>query len=135
NSGIQICRQLSCRCRGAGGPRGGLGCGVRTCALPAAAARGPGLPADAPATLAQMALAVLRFRLAGVDRVLALDDGVATALFMRAAEALRYRPRYGLNSTMAPAALEAEVPRAQLEGAFGIGFAPLLDVSAGHEPE
>jgi hypothetical protein len=95
----------------------------------------PRIPADAPATLADVALAVVRFRLAGVDRVLALDDGIATALFMRAAEAVRYRPLYGLNSTMAPAALAGEVPQAQLEGAFGVGFAPLLDVTAGHEPE
>jgi hypothetical protein len=88
------------------------------------------LTGDAGATLA-----ALRFRLAGVDRVLMLDDGVAAPLFMRAAEALRYRPRYGLNSTMAPAALLGSVARAQLAGATGAGFAPLLDVSTGQEPD
>jgi hypothetical protein len=89
--------------------------------------------ADLPGAIAEVVPALLRFRLAAVDRVLILDAGVLTPLVMRAAEAQAYRPRYGLNSTMVPAALPGEVPADQLRGAVGGGFAPLLDVGGGDD--
>jgi hypothetical protein len=90
---------------------------------------------DAPLLLARALAAVLDFQRAGVNRVLMLDAGVAAPVFMREAERLGFRPRYGLNSSMVPAALPGNVPAAQLEGAIGAGFAPLLDVAADGEPK
>ena len=74
---------------------------------------------------------MLRLRAARVDRVLMLEAGIVAAAFMREAERQGFRPRYALNSTMAPAGLPGEVPAAQLRGSEGAGFAPLLDVAGG----
>jgi hypothetical protein len=84
--------------------------------------------------LAAVRAAVLELRTAGAGRVLMLDSGVIAPLFMRVAERQAYRPRYGLNSTMAPATLVGQVPAKQLQGAVGVGYAPLLDVSEHREP-
>jgi hypothetical protein len=90
---------------------------------------------DGPSVLGRAASAALRMRRAGVDRVMMLDAAVVATAFMREAERQDFRPRYALNSTMAPAALPDRVPRTQLRGAEGVGFAPLLDVAAGGEPQ
>jgi hypothetical protein len=78
-------------------------------------------PADVPQALA--------------DRVIVLDNGRTTPLLMRTADRLGYRPQYGLNSGMDPAALPGEVPAGQLTGARGAGYSPLLDVTPGSEPD
>lgn len=72
--------------------------------------------------------AVLPFRSAGVDRVLATDASVS--YFMTAAEQQGYRPRYGLNSYMNLQSVLASVPpKAQLAGAVGIGWLGANDVA------
>lgn len=71
---------------------------------------------------------VLAFRNAGVDRVLTVST--SPLLFMQAAEAQQYRPRYAVNSAYGPAAaLEQNAPGAQLVGAQGVGWEPLSDVT------
>jgi ABC-type branched-subunit amino acid transport system substrate-binding protein len=89
---------------------------------------------DVPTVLAAVRAAVLQLRTAVVDRVIMLDAGVVAPLFMRVAQRQAYNPRYGLNSTMAPAALANEVPAAQLAGAIGVGYSAPLDVASADAP-
>jgi hypothetical protein len=89
---------------------------------------------DATSYAARAAAAALSLRRAGVDRLVVLDAGIASATFMREAERQGFRPRYALNSAMGPAWLAGVAPPAQLKGAEGVGFAPLLDVAADGEP-
>lgn len=71
--------------------------------------------------------AVLPFRSAGVDRVIATDATVA--YFMIAAEQQGYRPRYALNSYQNLASVQESVPpAAQLKDAVGIGWLGPNDV-------
>lgn len=90
------------------------------------------------AAVAENASSVLRFRDAGVDRVLFLSEyaGLQELLFMRQAEQQNYRPRYGLTTRSGPhGALAARgspdsppnVSPSQLEGSVGIGYLPLID--------
>jgi len=76
----------------------------------------------------ELAAAVLRFRNANITRV--VDLAGAVGLFAPQAESQRYRPRYGLTSGSAPAALTANgTPPAQLRGAVGMGWMPVYDVN------
>lgn len=90
---------------------------------------------DPASFFATEASAVLHFRLAKVDHVIALDqDGLTLGQFMRGAEAERYRPVYGVSSTSAPAFLAAGSSSNQLKRAIGVGWSPLLDVRAEDDP-
>lgn len=73
-----------------------------------------------------VANAVLRFKLADVDRVLFVRGAGLAGTFMEAAERNAYRPRYGL--TTVELGVSLEVPAAQLEGARGIGWYPDRDL-------
>ncbi len=76
---------------------------------------------------------VLRFRSAGVDRVIPL--GQSPLFVMNAAESQGYRPFYAMNSGFGPGALlETAAPKAQLKGAAGIGWSKFLDIGAGTRP-
>jgi hypothetical protein len=93
--------------------------------------------ADLGALSAQISSAVLRFRSEGVTHVLITDTrGLLTLLFMNNAESQNYRPRHGGNSNSSFHALGSEelVPREQLNGAVGVGFAPGIDVSEADDP-
>ena len=87
----------------------------------------------------QVSQAVLKFRSAGVDRVMIEDiAGTLGLLFMTAAEGQHYRPLYGLNSQSAPAELvnggpsgSNLVPLAQLVGSVGVGWLPISDINQG----
>jgi len=80
-----------------------------------------------------MSNAVLQFHNAGVTHVLSSESDVL--LFMTAADGQHYRPRYGLNSYHAAAAqLQGTVPASQLVGSMGVGWLPITDVDAGHNP-
>jgi hypothetical protein len=82
---------------------------------------------------ADMSNAVLQFRDAGVTHVLSSESDVL--LFMTAADSQHYRPRYGLNSYHAPAVqLQGTVPASQLVGSMGVGWLPITDVDASHNP-
>jgi hypothetical protein len=89
---------------------------------------------DAASFAARAAAAALSLRRAGVNRLIVLDEGIASATFMREAERQGYRPTYALNSAMGPAWLAGVAPAAQLKDAQGVGFAPVLDVGAAGEP-
>lgn len=82
---------------------------------------------------AAMSNAVLTFNSEHVTHVLSSDSDVL--LFMQAADKQQYHPRYGLTSYHAPAAaLQAIVPASQLVGALGVGWLPISDVDASHNP-
>lgn len=72
--------------------------------------------------------AVLRFKAAGVDRVLILDTGSPITLFFTThAESQNYRPRYGLNSFNYVDSAIQNAPKAQFETALGVGWLPASD--------
>jgi hypothetical protein len=78
---------------------------------------------------AQSGNAVLRFRTAGINRVLFLaSQSPIPFTFMAAAEQQGYRPRYGVTSADFPNFLATNVPPAQLAGAGGIGWTRSLDL-------
>lgn len=90
---------------------------------------------DPASFFASEANAVLRFRRARIQRIVTLDDnGVTVGQFMRGAEAQGYRPLYGVNTISSPAWLAQNASARQLRGALGVGWSPLLDVSAADDP-
>lgn len=80
-----------------------------------------------PARERDVANAVLRFKLADVDRVLFVRGSGLAATFMEAAERNDYRPRYGL-TTVELTVVALEVPARQLIGSRGIGWYPDWDL-------
>jgi ABC-type branched-subunit amino acid transport system substrate-binding protein len=82
---------------------------------------------------ASMNNAVLQMRNNGVTHILSSESDVL--LFMTAADSQHYRPRYGLTSYHAPAVqLQGTVPTTQLVGSMGVGWLPVSDVDAAHNP-
>ena len=97
----------------------------------------PDNAADVAATSNDARAAALRFAQDGVTHVMILDGhaGIATGgvvhlEFMLNAEALHYRPRYGLNGTAAYSAGAGTYPKAQQHGAVGISWSPSDDPDA-----
>ncbi len=82
---------------------------------------------------AQSSSAALRFRSAGVDRIIPV---LYNPLFlMEAASSQGYHPAYAMYSTNGPGALlESTAPRDQLVNAAGIGWQPFLDIGSGTKP-
>jgi hypothetical protein len=81
----------------------------------------------------QSSSAVLRFRTAGVDRVIPVM--YSPLYFMNTAESQGYRPAYALDSAQGPGALiESLAPANQLKNAAGIGWAPFNDIGRGTKP-
>jgi hypothetical protein len=80
--------------------------------------------------------AVLRFRQSGATHVVFVQaSGIADLLFMRQAEAQRFRPTYLMTSYDVPGyLLEGNVPQAQVERIQGIGWEPIADVQPDREP-
>ena len=91
-----------------------------------------------PTQLAELSSVSLEFQSKNVDRVMAIDGGGEfTGLFMRAAFAQGFMPRWGLSTGNAPMLLVPNVPREQLRargGAVGAGWSPIIDVPAQNEP-
>lgn len=82
---------------------------------------------DTPDRDREAANVALSYKLAGVDRVLfAGGDNLAWS-FMRAAERIEYRPRYGLHTLYHPVLGLEDMPFEQLVGAQGIGWFPDMD--------
>jgi hypothetical protein len=78
---------------------------------------------DLSITAGQATNAALRFRAAGVDRVLFLpSSGVITTVFPIAAEDQGFRPRYGITTAELPANMTANAPDAQLQDALLVGW-------------
>ena len=79
--------------------------------------------------------AMVKMRLAGIDRIVVTDEnGVVAGQFMRNAEGQRYRPGYAVNSIASPQFLAREAPPRQLNNAVGIGWSPFVDVPGGADP-
>lgn len=78
---------------------------------------------------------VLRFRGAGINRVVVVDkSGQAISYFAIAAQNQSYYPTFGISSLELPSLLPTLMSPRQLEGARGIGFAPLYDVPLNAQP-
>jgi hypothetical protein len=91
--------------------------------------------ADAGVAARENQNAVLRMRTAGVDRVLFLGIGGSPGFFfVTAAQSQGYYPRYGLSSNDMPDSLRQQADPRAFEGAVGVGWWPLADVSAGEQP-
>lgn len=75
--------------------------------------------------------AVLRFKTAGVTRVITFEPWDGWAFFMQAADQQNFHPVYGLSSQAAFAATFATgiVPADQLTNAYFVGWSPVLDES------
>lgn len=79
--------------------------------------------------------AVLRFRAAGVDRVLFVEGiGLIPFLFMPEAESQGYRPRYAIHSSDQASWIVNNAPAAQLQGAVGMGWIVPNDVPLPRDP-
>lgn len=79
--------------------------------------------------------AVLRFKSAGIDRVLIMDayGGVAFA-FMPAASAAGYQPQYGVTTDSQPVSIASNAPADQASRAVGIGWNGAWDVPFSQSP-
>lgn len=84
---------------------------------------------------AQANNAILRFQASGVNRVIfEPTSAVLPLLFLAAAEAQRYRPKYTMTTYDIPAFQSDNAPAAQLEGAKAFGWTPAGDVAWPQEP-
>ncbi|MGA8257394.1 MAG: ABC transporter substrate-binding protein [Nocardioides sp.] len=83
---------------------------------------------DAASGLAATQAAILRFRSAGVTHVFG-----ASVFFLLAAENQNYRPRYAYLPGLGQLGVD-NAPRAQMNGALTVGWAPMNDVSAQSDP-
>lgn len=105
--------------------------------VPALKARGYQVAAvERVATEASIQNAVLRFRESGATHVVFVQEsGVADLLFMRQAEAQKYRPTYLMTSYDVPGyLLEGNVAPEQTAGIQGIGWEAIADVAPDREP-
>jgi ABC-type branched-subunit amino acid transport system substrate-binding protein len=94
-----------------------------------AAVREPDSASQASDTAAASSSVALRFRQRGITHVLFVPSGGAIPLlFLAAAESQGFRPKYGFSSLDAPYFVRDSVPRAQLEGAMGVGWSPPVDL-------
>jgi hypothetical protein len=82
----------------------------------------------------QIQSAVLSFKAKGITHVIICDDnGIATLFFTTNAEDQHYRPRYGVNSgNNMKLMASGTAPKAQLNGALGMGWNPIADLDTGH---
>jgi hypothetical protein len=93
------------------------------------AVREPDSAAQASDTAAAASSGVLRFRQQRITHVIFVPSGGAIPLlYLAAAESQGYRPKYAFSSLDAPYFVRDSVPRAQLEGAAGVGWAPVVDL-------
>jgi hypothetical protein len=90
-----------------------------------------GSSAGVPGLIADMGSALIRFRLANVNRVVSVDQGgINIALFMEVAQPQGYHPHYGISTLNEPNLLLAtpSIAVPQLHGAVGVGWSPITDV-------
>lgn len=98
----------------------------------------PQTTADVSSQGSAASSAVLKLRADGVDHVIIFDgSGTLTLFFMNNANGQHYYPRYGVNSQNGPEILASsgDVPQAQLNGAMGIGWDPILDLASAQDPD
>ncbi len=93
------------------------------------AVREPDSAAQASDTAAAASSGVLRFRQNRITHVIFVPSGGAIPLlYLAAAESQGYRPKYAFSSLDAPYFVRDSVPRSQLAGAAGVGWAPIVDL-------
>lgn len=81
------------------------------------------------------ASAVLRFRTAGVDRVVMFASGGGAFLFFaNQAESQGYRPWYGISTYDRPAGIVENIPEEQRANIYGAGFWLYGDISPSQMP-
>ncbi|MDX6199690.1 MAG: hypothetical protein QOJ79_2841 [Actinomycetota bacterium] len=93
---------------------------------------------DSGSTISAIQAAVLKFRSDGVTHFLPLDIGAGLALYFGLnAGNQNYYPRYGLTTSDGVQTLidQASFPKAQLNGAVGYGWYPLIDLSVSRNPD
>lgn len=79
--------------------------------------------------------AVLRFKGAGINRVIAVDkSGQAISYFAIAASTQGFYPSFAVSSLSLPSSLPLVISDRQLSGAMGIGWLPASDVAASAQP-
>lgn len=82
--------------------------------------------------------ALVKLRQDGVEHVLIIDaTGLLTLEFLNDAESQHYYPRYGWSTQNGPEALAGpgDVPKDQMTGSMGIGFAPGIDLTPNDNPD
>ena len=72
---------------------------------------------------------VLRFKNDNVTRV--IEIAMLPVGFMDSAESQLYRPRYAVDSSVAPATIVGAAPPTQLNGMIGVGWSPSSDIGSG----
>jgi hypothetical protein len=88
---------------------------------------------DAQQQTTQISSAVLRFRSAGVTHIVFARP--SAYLFAQDAQAQSYFPKMGVDSRQSPALLmQGSTPQQQLVNTVGIGYQPVQDVDAAHDP-
>jgi hypothetical protein len=88
---------------------------------------------NSTAYFTQSGAVVLKFRSAGVDRVIPV--GTSPLALMLSASTQGYRPAYAVTSAYGPGALlEGTAPKDQLVNSVGIGWQPFLDIGRGKHP-
>jgi hypothetical protein len=76
---------------------------------------------------------VLKFRTAGVNRIISVDASPLS--MMISASTQGYHPAYAVTSNFGPGALlEGTAPKDQLVNSVGIGWQPFLDIGKGNHP-
>jgi ABC-type branched-subunit amino acid transport system substrate-binding protein len=78
----------------------------------------------------QISGGMLKFKAEGITHMFLIDGsgGLETLVTMQQAESQGYRPKYALNTLSGPDLLQANAPRAQLAGAAGMGWIPVVDI-------
>jgi hypothetical protein len=83
----------------------------------------------------QLQTAILKFKSAGVNRVLFLTDVGTVDLFWYAmAKSQNYFPRYGLSSNQQMSVFVDMAPPPTLNGSVGVGWNPFYDVKPAQDP-
>jgi hypothetical protein len=98
----------------------------------------PTSQSDLSSAATQVQGAVLKFAQGGVTHVVLLDThGGITQVFLNAADAQHYYPRYGMESgSGTQALLDGGIIRtSQLRGARGLGWIPSLDLPSASNPD
>lgn len=95
----------------------------------------PGGLSDFGSAGAQMGNAVLRFRAAGVDHVIMIENaGIMPFFFLKEAESQGFRPTYGFSTIDIPQTQASQGSPNQLRNAVAIGWAPPIDVNRDDNP-
>jgi hypothetical protein len=84
----------------------------------------------------QLQTTVLKFKSAGVNRVLFITDvGTVDIFWYQIAQSQHFSPEYGLSSTEQMSVFIDQAPKGSFNGAAGVGWDPFYDVKAAQDPD